>query len=547
MNTSVIRYRVADFLKRFAPFDSVPESGLLELAARGRVKFHESEEQIHRQGQPKAPFIWVIQQGRVEIFRDHLETRQLLDVVGEGDILGLDCYIGDGTYRSSAITASDVLLYAIDAAAFEDLCNRFPEVERFLDAHFSVSSTEAARPSWLDADPPPLDFLRQRTHPPANGLPKLTVPYSTRQAIRVMMDHRAPAAQVDDAVLTAADLALFSNSHPVQLLLEIANARSGCEISPLLRLASRLVMDALSRSSDVDDCARMATHFVAAAASACIAMAERDTPVPKPRGDFAWLAYGTLARGELLRFSGPQIGVVYDAPVDGAALEYAQDVTTRLAAYLTDCGLPAPESPWPEGSQPCMSHTAWRAFFGATIANPVGVDLFGRREFFDIRPLAGTPSLNNSLRLWLNTQLSHSQLLVPLLANETLGNLPPLTFFHGLVVALDGTEQHDLCLAETVLNPVSDAARVFALAAGAPSINTLERLQFAATHTPAHQQVFHDAAEAYRIALYQQALAGRSRIDPFKLARLDQRLLKTAFASVLRLLELTTHRYVTST
>jgi hypothetical protein len=58
--------------------------------------------------------------------------------------------------------------------------------------------------------------------------------------------------------------------------------------------------------------------------------------------------------------------------------------------------------------------------------------------------------------------------------------------------------------------------------------------------------VFQDAAEAYRIALFHQALSGGGRMDPSKLARLDQRLLKTAFTNVLRLLELTTHRFITA-
>ena len=55
MNTSVIRYRVADFLKQYAPFDTLAEEDLLALASNGRVKFHEAGEQIYAQGQAKTP------------------------------------------------------------------------------------------------------------------------------------------------------------------------------------------------------------------------------------------------------------------------------------------------------------------------------------------------------------------------------------------------------------------------------------------------------------------------------------------------------------
>jgi len=546
-----LRYRVADFLKSHAPFDSVPEAELLALAAKGRVKFHEADEYVHRLGQAKTPFIWIIQQGRIELVLDHADERRLIDVVGEGDILGLDRFVGDGKYRCSACTTTDVILYAIDAAGFEDLLTRQPDVERYLDAHFSVTATAAGRPSWLDAEPPTAEFLKVRQAAATPELPELPEHLTTRDAIRILMDNNVTAARADDAVLTAADLALFCNYNPARLLNEIRNGRSANEITPLLKLAGRLVMDALARSSDVDDCARMATQFVAAATAACIRLAEQDAVdagIPPPQARYAWFAYGTLARGELLRLVPPKVGMVFDDNPLGdptSAGIYGAVVSGRVSDWLHKCGLSGPEAQWPEGSHPCMQLTEWKYFFGSTIRNPIGHDLFARREFFDIRPLSGDESLIGEIREWLAAQLQLSELLVPLLANDTLGNLPPLTFFSGLVVAFDGTESRDLDLVGTALHPISDAARVFALAAGSPAVNTLERLASAAAGSPLDAQIFHDAAEAYRVALYQQALAGASRIDPSKLARLDQRLLKTAFGSILRLLELTTRRFIT--
>lgn len=551
MNTSVIRYRVADFLKRYAPFDTVPETELLELAGSGRVKFHESDEYVHRLGQAKAPFIWVIQQGRVEIVQELADERRLLDVVGPGDILGLDRFLGDGAYRSSAVTASDVIIYALDARAFEALLASHPDVERYLTAHFAVSAAGTGRASWLDADPPTLEFLAHRPVHPGPDLPTLEPGFTTRQALRTLMAHRAPAARIGDVTLSAADLALFAGHNPAQLLTEIQNAPDATVLSPLVKLASRLVLDALARSSDVDDCSRMAAEFIAAAATACIRFAERDAAdagIAPPSSAYAWFAFGALARGELLRFQQPKIGVVFDDNPLGdptPASIYGTVVSGRVSDWLHACGLSGGNSKWPEGSHPCMPLSEWQHFFGSTIRNPIGHDLFARREFFDLRPVSGNPALIEKLESWLAEQLRMSDLLVPLLANDTLGNLPPLTFFSGLVVALDGSEQNDLDLSQTALLPIGDAARVFALASGHKAINTLDRLEAAALADPEKAPVFRDAAEAYRIALYQQAVAGSSRIDPARLARLDQRLLKTAFSSVLRLLEHTTHRFIT--
>jgi len=140
VNTSVIRYRVAEFLKRYAPFDALAESDLLDLSGSGRVKFHESEEYVFRQGQPKGDFVWVVQQGRVELIEESSEREQLRDVLGEGDVLGLERFVGNGTCLCSARTATDVILYAIHAALFEALIPRYPAVERYLGRSDSGTS-----------------------------------------------------------------------------------------------------------------------------------------------------------------------------------------------------------------------------------------------------------------------------------------------------------------------------------------------------------------------------------------------------------------------
>src|SRR5205085_3342221 len=139
MKTAVIRRRVADFLKQHAPFDALPEADLLALAGSGRVRFHESEEYIFRQGDAPVPLLFVIQQGRVELLEEHPGGEQLRDVLGAGDLLGLDRFLGEGTQRHAARTASDVILYSVDAAMFGSLAASHAPVKRYLTAHFSVA------------------------------------------------------------------------------------------------------------------------------------------------------------------------------------------------------------------------------------------------------------------------------------------------------------------------------------------------------------------------------------------------------------------------
>jgi len=63
----------------------------------------------------------------------------------------------------------------------------------------------------------------------------------------------------------------------------------------------------------------------------------------------------------------------------------------------------------------------------------------------------------------------------------------------------------------------------------------------------ANAPVFREAADAFRVGLYHQTLAASPRIEPSKLGRYDQRLLKTAFSSIQRLLELTASTFIRPT
>ena len=83
---------------------------------------------MFRQGDAKGPVIWIIQQGRVELVEERPSGQHVHDVLGEGDLLGLDRFPGDGTCLCSARTTTDAILYGIAAASFESLLPRYPAV-----------------------------------------------------------------------------------------------------------------------------------------------------------------------------------------------------------------------------------------------------------------------------------------------------------------------------------------------------------------------------------------------------------------------------------
>ena len=136
-----------------------------------------------------------------------------------------------------------------------------------------------------------------------------------------------------------------------------------------------------------------------------------------------------------------------------------------------------------------------------------------------------------------------------MLANDCLASLPPLTFFQDGVVDTAGEQSAVFRLEHSAVRPLVDAARVFGMAAGKMfGRSTLERFATAKTILPEHEAVFREAAETFRIVLWQQGRVGITQgtdgadLPPALLSRHDRHILKSGFRSILRVLELTADR-----
>ncbi len=139
MKAVSIAFRIVDFLKQYPPFAYLKESELLELAGSGRVKFHESGEIVFSRGQPRNRYIFVVQQGKVRIVDEVPEGDRLIDLRGEGDMVGLQGVISDEPYVHTARTEADTILYGIDREDFIAIAERTPQAKRYLAAYFSLS------------------------------------------------------------------------------------------------------------------------------------------------------------------------------------------------------------------------------------------------------------------------------------------------------------------------------------------------------------------------------------------------------------------------
>ncbi len=136
---------LADFLRKYTPFEVFSEDDLLALAGSGRVLiFTIGRSTFSAKATPKGRFLWMIQQGKVELLDDAAAGRPVRDMLGEGDLLGIERFAGDGSFLLSARTATDVILHAVSAELVEDVDGKISVGEALhLCARFRV------RDSWI--------------------------------------------------------------------------------------------------------------------------------------------------------------------------------------------------------------------------------------------------------------------------------------------------------------------------------------------------------------------------------------------------------------
>jgi CBS domain-containing protein len=184
------------------------------------------------------------------------------------------------------------------------------------------------------------------------------------------------------------------------------------------------------------------------------------------------------------------------------------------------------------------------------VTDPIGQGIYHSRTLFDLRAVAGDHALAAELTYYLVELLHDHPVSIAVLANDSMINLPPLTLFRDLVVESDRAEHDTLDLTRTLLDPLADVGRVFALARHPlAEAATTRRMERAAQSVRSRGALFSAAADAFRIGLYHRtgnAIREQSEgslVRPASLSRYDQQVLKGCFRTVLDLLELTSANF----
>lgn len=370
--------------------------------------------------------------------------------------------------------------------------------------------------------------------------------------------HHLPIAQRNGkllGIITSSDIMQQHSLNTVALAGTIRRCQSVDELVEASRQLPELQLQFIDNGMIADHLTQALSAVTDAISQRLLELAEAqlgEPPVP-----YAWLVCGSQARREQTTVSDQDNALLIDdamKPEDDAWFE-------KLARFVSDglarCGFEyCPGEVMatnPKWRQPLGG---WRDYFDHWINSPEPMALMHSSIFFDMRPLHGDETLFQTLREEILQQCRDNRIFLAFMAANALKHRPPLGFFRQFVLVHDGEHDDSLDIKHRGVIPVVDLARVFALSAGLPELNTRERL-IAAEQAGA---LSHNGADDLLHALefiatlrarhqVEQHLAGEPMdnfVRPDSLSSVERAQLKDAFAAISTMQEALEQRYQTA-
>ncbi|WP_309398193.1 DUF294 nucleotidyltransferase-like domain-containing protein [Cerasicoccus maritimus] len=269
----------------------------------------------------------------------------------------------------------------------------------------------------------------------------------------------------------------------------------------------------------------------------------------EPEVRWCWLAMHSEGRKERMLRSPQRTAMLYEELPEGdagvAAENWFKQLANEVTSMLAPCGFDLDS----EGRM-ATNHewrgplSVWKGRFEQWIAHPIESNILRKTPYFDARCVYGDETLLDQLRIHMQECIHQNPNFIPLLANDAMDNLPPITIFRDSVMDQSGTLWTSIDTKMHAMLPLVDIARVFALSLNLDDTTfTPIRFKRVGRHLVEQRDLFEEAAEAFSHAIRLQTRLGLRRGDdgqyvkPEDLPRIEVQRCKAIFKTVVRLME----------
>lgn len=140
MAKNTISVRVADFLKKYPPFNVIPQEDLLTLSKEVTIVYLEKGKVLFRSGDTPHSYFYIVKEGAIELKEPENDTLKMVDMCDEGDVFGIRPLLNSANYAMTAIAEEETILYGIPLEDFSPLITNNKNASLYLIENFTSKS-----------------------------------------------------------------------------------------------------------------------------------------------------------------------------------------------------------------------------------------------------------------------------------------------------------------------------------------------------------------------------------------------------------------------
>lgn len=343
-------------------------------------------------------------------------------------------------------------------------------------------------------------------------------------------------------VLTATNLLTSHTTSPVYLAGDLNKRNTPEGLREVLNHVPELVQHLVQAGAGAYSVGHVVSTLTDGATVRLLKLAEEKLgPPPVP---YAWCAAGSQARQEQTALSDQDNCLVLsDDFREDAHGEYFRALAKFVNDGLDICGyVYCPGEMMAMTGQWRQPLAVWKKYFSKWIEEPEPKALMLACIFFDMRIIHGDRDLFGALQKLILEKSQKNRIFQAYMAGNAMTHQPPIGFFRNFVLIRGGDHDHTLDLKHNGVVPITDLARVYALASGIAAVNTFDRLEQAAEAGGLSREGAQDLKDAldlismtrlhHQAAMIHEGQKADNFVIPNKLSSFERTHLKNAFQVV---------------
>lgn len=280
----------------------------------------------------------------------------------------------------------------------------------------------------------------------------------------------------------------------------------------------------------------------------------------KPPVEYAWFHMGSAGRCEQTLRTDQDNAIVYEDPEQDrarAVADYFHDLAQKIVDGLERCGFAKCKGGvMASNPQWCRSLTGWRDTVSEWMQKALPENVRALTIFLDFRYIYGSNNLVNKLYDVIADYEQNSDataIISHLLTQDDIKFKVPLTLLGGFVTHRSGPHRGEINLKNAAAIHIVNCIRVFAIKYNVRATSTFDRIRILNEQKALPPDDAELVSAAYETLMMfrirenvKKVKQGRepdNYINPHRLSKREQDLLKDAFTAITRLQKLTSNRF----